>query len=130
MEEHAKDEKSSQPAYNQNPKSIKDLGYKFEDRKLVDIETGGKFKFIDQKHYEILGDLIVTEIQGILLLKLLFNFKITCYCSDIMKNECNMVEVFVPETAEKEKQANVSPKVSYIFIYFFIFILVLFYLFI
>lgn len=65
MEEHAKDDKSTKPAYNENPKSIKDLGYKFEDRKIVDIETGGKFKFIDQKHYELLGDLVVTEIQSI-----------------------------------------------------------------
>lgn len=89
MEEHAKDDKSTKPAYNENPESIADLGYKFEDRKLVDKETGGKFKFVDQKHYELLGDLIVTEIQ------------------EIMKNECEMVEVFVPESEPKAKQSNI-----------------------
>ena len=71
MEEHEKEASKSEekPAYNQQAKSIADLGYKFqEDRKLVDIETGGKFKFIDQKHYELLGDLIAVEIQGILAL--------------------------------------------------------------
>lgn len=67
MEEHAKESKKDEkkPTYNENPKSIADLGYKFENRKLVDIETGGKFKFVDQKHYELLGDLIVDEIQSI-----------------------------------------------------------------
>lgn len=68
MEEAAKESNKSdkeKPTYNENPKSIADLGYKFQDRKLVDIETGGKFKFIDQKHYELLGDLIVDEIQSI-----------------------------------------------------------------
>lgn len=78
MEEHTQPEKSEKEEkgkskssdavpYNKNAKTIQELGYHFKDRKLVDVKTGGKFQFIDQAHYEVLGDLIVTEIQNILI---------------------------------------------------------------
>jgi len=87
MEENKEKEKDKEPPkYNPNPKSIQDLGYHFQERKLVNSETGEKFKFIDQKHYELLGDLIVTEIQN------------------IMKAETKLVEVFIPED---EKAVNI-----------------------
>eukprot|EP00026_Physarum_polycephalum_P010134 Phypoly_transcript_10285.p1 GENE.Phypoly_transcript_10285~~Phypoly_transcript_10285.p1 ORF type:complete len:331 (+),score=73.34 Phypoly_transcript_10285:209-1201(+) len=91
IEENEKSSNKSEkkPTYNEHPKSIAELGYKFQDRKLVDIETGGKFKFIDQKHYELLGDLIVDEIQN------------------IMKEEQKMVEVLVPDSEKEKKRANI-----------------------
>jgi hypothetical protein len=64
--ESSEKSEKDKPAYNEHPKSIEDLGYRFQNRTLVNIENGGKFKFIDQKHYELLGDLIVVEIQSIL----------------------------------------------------------------
>jgi len=85
--EKGKDKEPEKPTYDKNAKTIQDLGYKFQDRKLVDAKTGGKFQFINQEHYELLGDLVLTEIQHIL------------------RTELKMVEAFVPE--KSEEQANI-----------------------
>jgi hypothetical protein len=53
--------------YNRNAKSLADLEYKFDKQgKLVHIKTGEPFKFLEQAHYELLGDLVAEHIQGMM----------------------------------------------------------------
>lgn len=48
-------------------KLLEELGYKFDsDGVLRDLKTGGKFTFIDQKHYDRLGDAVIAYIQEVM----------------------------------------------------------------
>ena len=52
----------------ENPTSLADYGYHFNDEgELRHIETGTPFQFINQKHYEAMGDMIVRHIQNAML---------------------------------------------------------------
>jgi hypothetical protein len=51
-------------------KPLNELGYKFNDKlELIEIETGGKFKWKGQKHYDELGDSVLVYIQKELVKK-------------------------------------------------------------
>lgn len=68
------------PTNPQDPNlNVADFCYKFnEDGVLFHTETLGKFHWVNQVHYDLLGDLIVLYIQN------------------IMKTTFNMKEVFLP----------------------------------
>lgn len=84
------DDKAKAPAYNTAATCIEDLGYTFKDKALINIKTGGKFKFIDQKHYELLGDFVAPAIQK------------------LMTTEYHMKEDWVPRNAQaSEKRTNI-----------------------
>eukprot|EP01119_Soliformovum_irregulare_P009878 TRINITY_DN2378_c1_g1_i2.p1 TRINITY_DN2378_c1_g1~~TRINITY_DN2378_c1_g1_i2.p1 ORF type:complete len:528 (-),score=126.03 TRINITY_DN2378_c1_g1_i2:269-1810(-) len=53
------------PQHPEDPNlSIGDFGYKFDvNEKLVHAETGEKFHWVNQAHYDLLGDMIVPYIQ-------------------------------------------------------------------
>ena len=52
----------------ENPTSLADYGYHFNDEgELRHLETGTPFQFINQKHYEAMGDMIVRHIQEAML---------------------------------------------------------------
>lgn len=59
------DKSTEKPTVPVEPKSLADMGYKIDDGgHLVTIsESPQPFKFIDQKHYEKLGDFVSSEIQ-------------------------------------------------------------------
>jgi hypothetical protein len=47
---------------------LADYGYHFNDEgELRHLETGTPFQFINQKHYEAMGDMIVRHIQEAML---------------------------------------------------------------
>jgi len=53
-----------------NPKSIKDFNYEFsEDGKLRNIDTAKPFHWVNQAHYDALGDVIVRDIQNLMVQK-------------------------------------------------------------
>mmetsp|Transcript_29758 Transcript_29758/g.33186 ORF Transcript_29758/g.33186 Transcript_29758/m.33186 type:complete len:398 (+) Transcript_29758:81-1274(+) len=61
----------------ENPTSVEDYGYKWlkldadsehekYDYKLVDMKSNGKFKFIDQEHYEAISEMVKNYIQEVM----------------------------------------------------------------
>jgi len=50
-----------------NPKEISDFNYHYVDGKLVNIDTGTPFHWVNQAHYDALGDTIVSHIQKIMV---------------------------------------------------------------
>jgi hypothetical protein len=54
-----------------HPTHLSDFSYTFSaDGKLVNAETGGKFHFVTQTHYDALGDLVAPYIQDLMLKRL------------------------------------------------------------
>jgi len=50
-----------------NPSSIADFNYQYVDDKLVNIDTGKPFHWVNQTHYDALGDTIYRHIQGLMV---------------------------------------------------------------
>jgi hypothetical protein len=72
-----------------------EFGYEFRDRLLRNCETGEPFKFVDQKHYERLGDLILEYIQ------------------EQMRTTYNLTEVLLPLEGEGPKSnIFISPDIA------------------
>jgi len=61
-----------------NPQTLEQFNYHYVDGKLVNIDTGLPFHWVNQKHYDALGDIIVRHIQL------------------LMVEECDMEEIFLP----------------------------------
>ena len=51
-------------ADDNKPKTLSELGYSYNDQGQLRTLNGDPFKFVNQSHYEILGDLIVDEIHS------------------------------------------------------------------
>merc|ERR1719432_390379 len=50
-----------------NHKTLADFGYTFNDKgELKDIKTDKPFSFVDQEHYEALGEVITDEVYKLL----------------------------------------------------------------
>jgi hypothetical protein len=62
-----------------------EFGYEFRDRLLRNCETGEPFKFVDQKHYERIGDVVLEYIQ------------------EQMRTTYNLTEILLPLEGEGPK---------------------------
>jgi len=61
-------EEDLHPTYKVNATKLSDLGYKFNDlMELVTLDKEEPFKFINQPHYELLGDLVARHIQNVMV---------------------------------------------------------------
>lgn len=54
------------PMFN-NPCKISDFNYEYKDDKLVNIDTGKPFHWVNQAHYDALGDTIYRHIQELMM---------------------------------------------------------------
>jgi len=70
-----------------NPTSLDQYNYHYNEQgKLVNIDTGKPFHWVNQRHYDCLGDIIVKHIQLLLV------------------QECDLIEVFLPLETDVESK--------------------------
>jgi len=50
-----------------NPQTLDQFNYHYVDGKLVNIDTGKPFHWVNQKHYDSLGDIIIGHIQKLMV---------------------------------------------------------------
>jgi len=73
-----------------NANSLKDFGYYYNDKgQLRSIDKEEKFKFVDQDHYDRMGDFIVREIQD-----------------KMMSEPYNLDQVWIPKKEQEEGNNN------------------------
>eukprot|EP01118_Nematostelium_gracile_P017835 TRINITY_DN7740_c0_g1_i1.p1 TRINITY_DN7740_c0_g1~~TRINITY_DN7740_c0_g1_i1.p1 ORF type:complete len:365 (+),score=109.06 TRINITY_DN7740_c0_g1_i1:70-1164(+) len=86
MKDHFKGKApKSRQKYNAEAKTLQELDYDYnKELKLINTKTGGKFEFIDQTHYNLIGEMVVKYIQ------------------DKIVSDYDFEEVFIPEQPKKK----------------------------
>lgn len=92
------EESETQYTQNDEPSAeslLRDMGYHFVEGKLFQIESNERFEFVNQEHYNKLGDLVLKYIQQQLV------------------EHYELQEVWLPPNAHRARQTNIflSPNI-------------------